>query len=196
MAGSHGQVPTVGGGGSAREQPLAGSAPSCDRSGQGQAALRDVQPGWLRPEPSTPAPTAAFRLHVHRHLLDGRPLAPSSEPSPRGGREAGWGGLAEQLSATGGWAVNMTLLGRGHACEIKDLKTNWVPDQQGGPHKRHSSRSMWRWRWGRGTRPPARTPGVLGAGQARRAPPSPEPPEGGPPLPSDFWLGEERFLLF
>lgn len=24
----------------------------------------------------------------------------------------------------------------------------------------------------------------------------PEPPEGAPPLPSDFWLGEERFLLF
>lgn len=31
--------------------------------------------------------------------------------------------------------MNMTLLGRGHACEIKDLKTNWVPDQQGGPSR-------------------------------------------------------------
>ena len=128
-------------GGSAREQPPARSAQTCDCSGQGQAALWDVQPGRSRMEPPTPAPTAA--------LLTSCPQAPPgwqaprpflrAKPSGRKRSRRGLGGVAEQLSATGGCAMNMTLLGRGHACEIKDLKTNWVPDQQGGSSTRDTA---------------------------------------------------------
>lgn len=39
----------------------------------------------------------------------------------------------------------------------------------------------------------ARSPGSW---TSQKGAPPLEPPEGAPPLPSDFWLGEERFLLF
>lgn len=67
------------------------------------------------------------------------PLSQSQALGQEEKQARGLGGVAEQLSATGGCAVNMTLLGRGHACEIKDLKTNWVPDQQGGSSTRDTA---------------------------------------------------------
>lgn len=98
-AGSCGQVPTAGG--SAREQPPAQSAPSCDRSGQGQAALRDVQPGPLRPEPPTPAPTADF-MSTGTSCMAGPSPLPQSQALGEEEKQAGVGWRSSHLPLEGG----------------------------------------------------------------------------------------------